>query len=67
VPFLEHNEMSWQEWRRGKHSAKPERFYDTVERVSPGPFLELFARRQRPDWVCWGNEIDRDLFYAEAS
>jgi N6-adenosine-specific RNA methylase IME4 len=41
--------------RRG-HSAKPECFYDLVERVSPGPYVELFARRARFGWDYWGNE-----------
>lgn len=41
--------------RRG-HSAKPECFYDLVERVSSGPFLELFARRARFGWDYWGNQ-----------
>jgi N6-adenosine-specific RNA methylase IME4 len=41
---------------RGRHSAKPDAFYDLVERVSPGPRLELFARRQRLGWDTWGNE-----------
>jgi N6-adenosine-specific RNA methylase IME4 len=40
----------------GKHSAKPESFYDLVERVSPAPRLEMFARRNRLDWHTWGNE-----------
>ena len=38
------------------HSAKPDRFYEMVERVSPGPYLELFARRRRYGWDVWGNE-----------
>ncbi len=42
--------------RSGGHSAKPEAFMDIVERVSPGPYLELFARRQRLGWDTWGNE-----------
>jgi len=46
----------WYEWPRGKHSAKPEAFLDLVEQVSPGPYLELFARRQRLGWDTWGNE-----------
>ena len=46
------------QWPRGKHSAKPEAFQDMVETVSPGPYLELFARRQRPGWTVWGNEVD---------
>ena len=39
-----------------KHSRKPEAFLDVVESVSPGPYLELFARRQRLGWDTWGNE-----------
>jgi len=44
------------QWPRTKHSAKPEAFQDMVESVSPGPYLELFARRQRLGWHTWGNE-----------
>jgi N6-adenosine-specific RNA methylase IME4 len=44
------------QWSRGTHSAKPEAFLDLVERVSPGPYLEMFARRQRLGWDTWGNE-----------
>jgi N6-adenosine-specific RNA methylase IME4 len=46
------------EWKRGRHSAKPEAFQDMVETVSPGPRLELFARRARPGWTVWGNEVE---------
>lgn len=35
---------------KGEHSAKPDCFYDLVERVSPGPYAELFARRARFGW-----------------
>ena len=38
------------------HSRKPDVFLDLVEQVSPGPHLELFARRQRLGWDTWGNE-----------
>lgn len=60
--------MNWFQAKRGKHSAKPESFYDTVMRASPGPYLEMFARcrksRQlicgctkcRLGWQVWGNE-----------
>jgi N6-adenosine-specific RNA methylase IME4 len=41
---------------RTRHSAKPEAFYDLVERVSPGPYLELFSRRARFNWDTWGDE-----------
>lgn len=47
----------WFNWpRTAKHSRKPEAFLDLVEQVSPGPYLELFARRQRIGWDTWGNE-----------
>lgn len=38
------------------HSQKPEAFLDLVESVSPGPYLEMFARRNRLGWDTWGNE-----------
>jgi N6-adenosine-specific RNA methylase IME4 len=39
-----------------RHSAKPEAFMDYIEQASPGPYLELFARRNRLGWDTWGNE-----------
>ena len=42
---------------RARHSAKPEVFYQEVEKVSPGPYLEMFARERRPGWDCAGNEV----------
>jgi N6-adenosine-specific RNA methylase IME4 len=44
------------QWPRSGHSAKPEAFIDMVESVSPGPYLELFARRNRLGWHTFGNE-----------
>lgn len=44
--------------RIGQHSRKPDEFFDVVERVSPGPRVELFARRRRGGWDSWGNQID---------
>ena len=49
-------ETTWWLWPRGAHSAKPEAFLDMVETVSPGPYLELFARRNRLGWHTWGHE-----------
>jgi N6-adenosine-specific RNA methylase IME4 len=43
--------------RKREHSRKPEQLYDVIERCSPGPYLELFARHPRAGWVQWGNEI----------
>lgn len=42
--------------KRGIHSEKPAAFYDMVEHVSPGPYLDVFARRQRFNWDTFGNE-----------
>jgi N6-adenosine-specific RNA methylase IME4 len=42
---------------RRAHSEKPDAFYDLVERVSPEPRVELFARRARlSGWDYWGDE-----------
>lgn len=49
-------DRQWFTWPRGRHSEKPEAFFDLVEEVSPGPYLELFARRQRLGWDTWGDE-----------
>jgi N6-adenosine-specific RNA methylase IME4 len=38
------------------HSAKPDGFLDIVEQVSPGPYLEMFARRARFGWDYYGDE-----------
>lgn len=49
-------------WPRiGKHSVKPEAFIDMVEQASPGPYLEMFSRRQRFNWSTWGNECFRHV------
>ncbi len=29
-----------------------------VERLSPGPYADLFARRQRSGWLCIGDEVE---------
>jgi N6-adenosine-specific RNA methylase IME4 len=41
----------------GAHSEKPAEAYARVERLFGGPRLELFARAQRPGWMCWGDEL----------
>lgn len=43
--------------RKREHSRKPDELYEIVERCSPGPYLELFARHPRAGWAQWGNEI----------
>jgi N6-adenosine-specific RNA methylase IME4 len=41
----------------GEHSEKPEEVARRIERLYPGPYLELFARRPRERWAVWGNEV----------
>lgn len=53
-PFTSTAEGTWYEAPRGQHSAKPALFADLIERMSPGPRLELFAREQRLGWDSWG-------------
>jgi hypothetical protein len=38
------------------HSAKPDAALDLIEQVSPGPYVELFARRARFGWDYWGDQ-----------
>lgn len=52
----ERHPTTWFSWPRGAHSAKPDAFYDLVEKVSPGPRVELFARRARFGWDYWGDQ-----------
>lgn len=49
------------ETRKREHSRKPDEQYDFIERCSPGPFLEMFARYPRPGWSCWGAEASLDV------
>lgn len=44
--------------RKQEHSRKPDEIYGVIESCSPGPYLELFARFKRPDWIQWGNELE---------
>lgn len=41
-----------------KHSKKPICAYEMLENMFPDSArLEMFARNERPDWDCWGNEV----------
>ena len=41
-----------------EHSRKPDEFVSLIERCSPGPYLEMFARGTRENWDMWGNQAD---------
>lgn len=67
APALSRVGRNWWNWKRpyderGKprHSAKPPEFYETVERISPGPRLDMFARSARAGWDVWGDEAPSD-------
>jgi N6-adenosine-specific RNA methylase IME4 len=49
------------ESRKREHSRKPDEQYDLIERCSPGPFLEMFARHPAPGWATWGDESDHEV------
>ncbi len=59
------NHFDWKrpydERGKPKHSAKPSGFFAMVEQVSPGPYLELFARQKRIGWHSWGDEVPSDI------
>jgi N6-adenosine-specific RNA methylase IME4 len=61
APVLFKAQPSWGFFPMQDHSHKPEEFHKIIERMSPGPYLELFARRRQPGWDVWGNEIDSDI------
>ena len=46
---------------RTTHSSKPAIARAEIERMSPGPYLELFARGQHPGWDTWGNECHNHI------
>lgn len=52
---------SWLMSSRGRHSSKPDQVRLFVEKLSPGPRLELFGRRVVPGWTVFGNEITEML------
>jgi N6-adenosine-specific RNA methylase IME4 len=61
APIQFRSQATWFVAPRQEHSHKPEEQYAIVERCSPGPYLELFARRRRPGWDVWGNEVSSDV------
>lgn len=42
-----------------EHSRKPDEQYTHAEALSPGPYLELFSRTDRPGWVSFGDQTGR--------
>lgn len=64
LPFRDRTCRSWVSARRTIHSRKPFAFRALIERVSPGPYLELYGREEQPNfgWTVYGNQVERRLF-----
>lgn len=56
------SQINWMIGYPTQHSEKPREFTSIVERLSDGPFLELFCRKRPASaekWYCWGNETEK--------
>lgn len=64
LPFGNRCQRSWLEAARTEHSRKPGIVRCLIEKVSPGPYLELFGREEihEPAWTVYGNQVERRLF-----
>ena len=64
APLGNHSQPTWFNAPVTEHSRKPAEQFAIIERISRGPFLELFARRRpesNQDWAIWGNEVVSDV------
>lgn len=55
--FADKGQKSWLEHNRGKHSQKPHIIRNTIQKVSPGPYLEMYGRHIVDGWTVYGNQI----------
>ena len=53
-PLKRHDAGTWFEAPCGKHSAKPDKFYELVESCSYAPYIDIFGRKERNGWTVWG-------------
>ena len=64
APLGSRSQPTWFNAPVQEHSRKPAEQFAIIERVSPGPYLELFARR-RPEsnqpWAVWGDQVASDI------
>ena len=64
APLGSRSQPTWFNAPVTEHSRKPSEQFAIIERVSPGPYLELFARR-RPEsnqpWAVWGDQVASDI------
>lgn len=57
VPILSHSIRKLTIAPVKKHSEKPEIVQNNIENLHNGPYIELFARRKRDNWVTMGFEL----------
>lgn len=64
LTFRDRTLPSWIRAHRTSHSRKPGVVRALIERVSPGPYLELYGREELPNsaWTVYGNQVERRLF-----
>lgn len=62
--FQSNCDRSWLKAKRTSHSRKPSQVRALIEKVSPGPYLELFGREALPfsSWTVFGNQVEHRLF-----
>lgn len=44
---------------RREHSRKPDGIHERIERLTDGPYCELFGRQKRKGWDVWGNQTEK--------
>lgn len=49
-----------------RHSEKPDDIHSLCEDRFPGPYIEIFGRRERKGWVVLGNEVGQRLDIRES-
>jgi N6-adenosine-specific RNA methylase IME4 len=63
--FRDQGVMSWVRANRLPHGRKPERIRKLIERVSPGPYLELFARSPVKGWTVVGSDCGSSIIITD--
>lgn len=61
LPCKRHDMLTHYHGPRKAHSEKPRLFYQVIEDMSPGPYVELFARVRRDGWDAFGNQVPDEM------